>query len=107
MGVPVVTLVGRRHGERSSYSILANLGVTATLAQSGREYVDLAVRLAEDAGFARSVRESIARGLATSTLIDGALHTRRFEAACIVAIGKVAPEALEDAKRGAAPVEND
>ena len=27
MGVPVVTLVGKRHGERSTYSILANLGV--------------------------------------------------------------------------------
>ncbi len=38
MGVPVVTLVGRRHGERTSYSILANLGVTETVAQSGREY---------------------------------------------------------------------
>ena len=28
MGVPVVTLVGKRHAERTSYSILANLGVT-------------------------------------------------------------------------------
>ena len=47
MGVPVVTLVGRRHGERTSFSILANLGVTQTVAQGGREYVDLAVRLAQ------------------------------------------------------------
>ena len=29
MGVPVVTLCGRKHGERTSYSILANLGVAA------------------------------------------------------------------------------
>ncbi len=28
MGVPVVTLVGKRHGERASFSILASLGVT-------------------------------------------------------------------------------
>ena len=103
MGVPVVTLVGRRHGERTSWSILANLGVTSTVAQSGREYVDLAVRLAEDAGFARSVRESIARGLASSTLVDRVSHARHLEAAYVVAIGKVAPEALEEAARGAAP----
>ena len=38
MGVPVVTLVGRRHGERTSLSILANLGVPQTVAQGGREY---------------------------------------------------------------------
>ena len=55
-GVPVVTLVGRRHGERTSYSILANLGVEATVAQTGREYVELAVRLADDAPFAAGVR---------------------------------------------------
>ena len=35
MGVPVVTLVGKRHGERTGYSMLANLGVTDTIAQSG------------------------------------------------------------------------
>ena len=42
MAVPVVTLCGRRHGERSTYSILANLGVTQTVATSGPQYVDLA-----------------------------------------------------------------
>jgi len=97
MGVPVVTLVGRRHGERTSFSILTNLGVTSTIAQSGREYVDLAVRLAEDPAFAAGVRESIARGLASSPLVDGPLHARRLEAAYLVAIRNAAPDALADA----------
>ncbi len=39
---------GKRHGERTAYSILANLGVTATVRASGREYVEIAVRLATD-----------------------------------------------------------
>jgi len=97
MGVPVVTLVGRRHGERTSYSILSNLGATATIAHSGREYVDLAVRLAEDASFAADVREAIARGLASSPLVDGPAYTRHLEAAYLAAIGEVAPQALADA----------
>ena len=59
MGVPVVTLVGKRHGERSAYSILANLGVLATVAQGGREFVDIAVRLASDAAFMAEVRNAI------------------------------------------------
>ena len=50
-GVPVVTLLGQRHGERSAYTILAHAGVTGTVARSGREYVDIVARLAGDAAF--------------------------------------------------------
>lgn len=86
MGVPVVTLVGKRHGERTTYSILANLGVRETIAQTGREYVDLAVRLAEDPAFASAVKAAIARGLAGSPLTDMPAHTRHLEAAYRAAI---------------------
>ncbi len=51
MGVPVVTLCGRRHGERSTYSILANLGVLDTVAHSASDYVAIAARLADDRAF--------------------------------------------------------
>ena len=34
MPVPVVTLVGRKYGERCGYSILTNLGVTQTIAEA-------------------------------------------------------------------------
>src|SRR5205085_12129741 len=49
MGVPVVTLCGRSHGERSSFTILKNLGIAETVAHSGSEYVAIAERLAHDA----------------------------------------------------------
>jgi len=94
MGVPVVTLLGRRHGERAAASILTNLGVTATIARSGREYVDLAVRLAEDGAFVREVRDAIARGLAGSTMTDMPAHTRRLEAAYLAALAQKAPDVL-------------
>ena len=61
MGVPVVTLVGKRHGERTSYSILRNLGVTATIASTGRDYVEIAGRLADDPAFRADVRTAICR----------------------------------------------
>ncbi|MFO1322735.1 MAG: tetratricopeptide repeat protein [Burkholderiales bacterium] len=91
MGVPVVTLVGKRHGERTSYSILRNLGVDATIAASGRDYVDIAVRLADDAAFRADVRAAIARGLAGSPLVDMAQHTRNLEAAYERALAARAP----------------
>lgn len=101
MGVPVVTLVGRRHGERTSYSMLANLGVTSTVAQSGRDYVEIAVRLAEDESFMRETREAIAARLPSSLLADGAAYARNLEAAYLAALAQKAPEALESA--GVAP----
>ena len=102
MGVPVVTLVGRRHAERSSYSILTNLGVTDTIARTGPEYVDIAARLAGEPGFMREVRDRIARGLAHSPLTDMAAHVRNLEHAYVAALAQAAPETLVAAE-GPAP----
>ena len=93
-GVPVVTIVGKRHGERTAYSILRNLGVTHTVAQGGREYVDIAVRLAQDEDFMREVREAIRAGLRSSALVDMPAHTRNLEAAYVEALSRNAPETL-------------
>ena len=88
MQVPVVTLVGRRHGERTSYSILMNLGVDATVAATGNDYVAIAVRLADDPAFRTTVRAAIAQGLAGSPLVDMAQHTRHLEAAYLRALAE-------------------
>jgi len=100
MGVPVVTLVGRRHAERTTYSILANLGVTQTVADSGKHYVDLAVRLASDAAFMREVRAAIQAGLVDSPLTDMAAHARHLEEAYRAALRARAPAALARAEGG-------
>jgi predicted O-linked N-acetylglucosamine transferase (SPINDLY family) len=98
MGVPVVTLVGRRHAERTSYSILENLGVPATVAESGSEYVAIAERLATDARFMREVRAAIRMGLSHSALTDMPAHTRALERAYAVALAAKAPDALANAE---------
>ena len=94
MGVPVVTLVGRRHAERTSFSILTNLGVTDTIAHTGGDYVDIAVRLATDRAFMQGVRTQIASGLRASALTDMAAHTRHLEAAYLAALAHNAPESI-------------
>jgi predicted O-linked N-acetylglucosamine transferase (SPINDLY family) len=96
-GVPVVTLLGKRHGERTSHSILANLGVTSTTAQTGRDYVELAVRLAQDAAFRAQVRRDIQAGLAHSPLTDMQAHARHLEAAYVEALARACPQALSAA----------
>ncbi len=95
MGVPVVTLVGKRHAERTPYSILTNLGVSATIAHGGREYVDIAVRLGQDAAFMREVRAAIQAGLADSPLTDMPAHTRNLERAYLMALAERCPDVLD------------
>ena len=104
-GVPVVTLLGRRHGERSAYSILAHAGVTGTVAQSGREYVDIVARLAGDAAFRAGVVAAIRAGMAASPLVDLPAHTRALERAYLAALAARAPASLLDSGFGAAEVD--
>jgi len=92
MRVPVVTLRGRKHGERTSASILANLGVTHTIADSGSEYVAIAHRLATDRQFRSEVVSAIANGLQSSPLVDMPKHTLALEAAYVDAVRRVHPE---------------
>ena len=94
MNVPVVTLAGRKHGERCGYSILSNLGVTQTVAASGSEYVEIAVRLATDAVFMAEVRAAIRAGLERSPLTDMVAHTRHLERAYLQALEQRYPAAL-------------
>jgi len=100
MNVPVVTLVGRKHGERSTYSILANLGVTQTVAESGSDYVDIAVRLATNPVFMSDVRAAIRDGLGHSALTDMDAHTRHLEQAYLRALEQAYPAALDVARNG-------
>jgi predicted O-linked N-acetylglucosamine transferase (SPINDLY family) len=93
MRVPVVTLRGKKHGERTSASILVNLGVTETIADSGSGYVEIAGRLADDRDFRTRVREAIGQGLGHSALTDMAAHTRALEAAYLDAISRAHADA--------------
>ncbi len=94
MGVPVVTLVGAKHGERCGYSMLANLGAMQTVASSGSQYVEIAVRLATDPAFMAEARAAIRAGLEASPLTDMVAHARSLERAYVRALELRYPAAL-------------
>jgi predicted O-linked N-acetylglucosamine transferase (SPINDLY family) len=71
MGVPVVTLPGETFAGRHSLSHLSNVGLTETIAGSLDEYVELAVRLAEDLPRLAALRAGLRRRVAQSPLCDG------------------------------------
>jgi predicted O-linked N-acetylglucosamine transferase (SPINDLY family) len=81
MGVPVVTRVGERQAERMTYSLLAHLGVTATVAHNDDDYVAIAVRLARDSPWRDAVAAEIVAALPASGLADADRYTRSLESA--------------------------
>jgi predicted O-linked N-acetylglucosamine transferase (SPINDLY family) len=95
MHVPVVTLCGRHHSERTSTSILQHLGAPETIATSGNEYVALAVRLAREQSFRNAVSERIRDRLARSPYVDPRHYTRSLERAYVAAIDSGANGARE------------
>jgi protein O-GlcNAc transferase len=91
MGIPVVTRIGTRHAERVSYSLLAHLGVTETVADSDEGYVEIACRLADDRAWRKAIAAAIAAKLPGSGLADAARYTVSLESAYERAIAAKLP----------------
>lgn len=81
MGVPVVTLVGPRHGERLGNALLTRFGVTGTIADSEETYLAIIERLAGDPAWAAEVRALVAQRMLDSPVWDADAHVRGLEAA--------------------------
>ncbi len=79
MGVPVVTLVGRVHAQRVSYSILKNIGIEETVAETEAAYIEKAVSLARAPALLEALRARIPGALRASILCDPQRFTRQLE----------------------------
>jgi protein O-GlcNAc transferase len=71
MGVPVITLAGDYHVARVGLSIVSSIGHPELAAHSVREYVETAVRLAEDRARLIEYRRRLRRRMRASPLVDG------------------------------------
>ncbi len=80
MGVPVVTLVGGLHCQRTSYTILRNLELDALVAGSEEAYVGIAAALAQDLFELRALKQALPDRLGDSILCDTPRFTRQLEA---------------------------
>lgn len=79
MGVPVVTLAGRRHASRVTHSQLHALGLGKLSATGRKHYVDLAVELASDTGRLSQIRRGLRERMRQSPLMDYPGFTRQLE----------------------------
>ena len=81
MGVPVITLVGERHGSRFGYSLLVNAGLAELCAFTPEEYVQKAVELARDLPRLREYHLTIRRKLEVSPVMNDAIYMGEIELA--------------------------
>ena len=79
MGVPVVTLIGDRHGSRFGLSFLSNLGISELAAKNKEEYVSIAVELAMDRELLVSLRQNLRSMMKKSPLMDEKAYMRELE----------------------------
>ena len=81
MGVPVMTLSGRARVSRAGASILRSAGLSAYVAGTPEQYVQIALKLAADIDGRRALRAGMRERLRTSPLLDAARFTRGLETA--------------------------
>ena len=81
MGVPVITLSGRRFIERQGHSLLTALGHSEWIAHSVEDYIDRAVSLAADPLRRQQLRAGLRQQYIDSPLYDGESLARALEAA--------------------------
>ena len=81
MGVPVITLAGKRYAERISTSKLKALGLEQLIANNQDEYVKKAVSLARNSAYRVALRQQLRSQMTKSPLCDADSLARAIESA--------------------------
>ncbi|BAL84162.1 hypothetical protein SELR_24540 [Selenomonas ruminantium subsp. lactilytica TAM6421] len=79
MGRPLITLAGKRHGERFGYSLLMNLDLGELVAFSIEEYIERAVMLAENPELLTGLQTNLRHIMENSPLMDRQGYVRMVE----------------------------
>ena len=81
MGVPLVTKEGDRHGARVGMTLLEAVGLQHLIAKTPEEYIQTAVRLANDPQTLTETKRGLREKMLRSPLCDGKAFARKFGAA--------------------------
>ena len=87
MGVPVVSLYGKRHGTRFGLSILKNIGLEDFAVDSVDDYVRRAIMLAGDKELRSLLKKNLRRMMIKSDLMNSRNYIAAVEKAFIKMIG--------------------
>ncbi|WP_369823996.1 hypothetical protein [Anaerovibrio sp. JC8] len=83
MGVPVVSLYGKRRGSRFGLSILSNTGLGELAVSDINDYIDRAVSLAHDSELLDMLHKNLRKMMSTSPIMNGNKYMEELEKAYI------------------------
>ena len=81
--IPIITMPGGMFEERVALSMLSHLGDTAGVAASGGDYVDLAVKFANDPGLRAAQSERMRALLHTTSALSDMAYEPPFTGICL------------------------
>src|SRR5262249_20120080 len=81
MGVPTLTLLGKRVLGRAGFSLLSNLGLQELVAETPEQYVEMAAGIARDTSRLAELRRTSRRRMLQSPLMDGKRFANHVEQA--------------------------
>jgi len=76
----VLTCVGETFPGRVAASLLKAIGLPELIAESRKEYMEMAIQLANDPQRLKSIRNRLAENRLTTPLFDSTLFTKHIEA---------------------------
>lgn len=89
MGVPVVTLLGKRHAGRVGASLLKTVGLNNCISQTLEGYVSRAVQLSSSIYDLNKIRSELREQMNSSQLCDALGFTKKMETLYCDALGKL------------------
>jgi protein O-GlcNAc transferase len=79
MGVPVITLEGNTYASRVGVSLLSNIGLQELIAKTYDQYIEIAVKLANDIKKLKALREELRGMMERSPLTDAKRFSLNLE----------------------------
>ena len=78
-GVPVVSLYGTRHSSRFGSDILRLAGISELIAQNTKNYIEIAIDLANDKYLLQEIKKNLIKTIQNSRLCDTKYFVREME----------------------------
>ena len=81
--LPIITIKGNSFASRVASSLLSSVGLEELITKSGKEYEELAVKIAENKNFYKEIKDKLKKNIIDMPLFNSKLFTKKLETAYI------------------------
>ena len=81
--LPIITIKGDSFASRVASSLLSSLDLEELITESGKEYEELAVKIAENKNFYKEIKDKLKKNIIDMPLFNSKLFTKKLETAYI------------------------